>query len=176
MSDVSVRRLGPDDVAAYRALRQRGLAEHPEAFTSSADEEAALPADKLARRLAPDAARPHDAVFGAYVGGELAGLCGIDVDMRAKVRHKGHVFGMYVPSERSGRGIGAALIGRVVAHAREHGLSQLALTVTAGNLAARRVYERAGFAITGREPHAIRVDGRAHDKLFMVLFLSPEKR
>ena len=176
MIPIAVRKLAATDVDAYRALRQRGLAEHPEAFTSSADEEAALPGDKLRRRLASDAARPHDAVFGAFDGGELAGLCGVDVDMRAKVRHKGHVFGMYVPSERSGRGVGAALIGRVVAHAREHGLSQLALTVTAGNLAARRVYERAGFAITGREPHAIRVDGRSHDKLFMVLFLSPEKR
>ena len=49
-------------------------------------------------------------------------------------------------------------------------------TVTADNYAARRVYERAGFAIAGREPHAIRVDGRAHDKLFMVLFLPREKR
>ena len=176
MSGIEVRKLHAADVAAYRALRQRGLAEHPEAFTSSADEEAALPSDKLARRLAEDAARPHDAVFGAFVGGELAGLCGIDVDMRAKVRHKGHVFGMYVPSERAGQGVGGALIARVVAHARERGLRQVALTVTAGNDAARRVYERAGFAITGREPHAIRVDGQAHDKLFMVLFLSPEKR
>jgi RimJ/RimL family protein N-acetyltransferase len=174
--DVAVRALGPDDVGAYHALRQRGLAEHPEAFSSSADEEAALPADKLARRLASDAARPHDAVFGAYVGGELAGVCGVDVDMRAKLRHKGHVFGMYVPSERAGQGLGGALIDRVVAHARHHGLSQLTLTVTADNLPARRVYERAGFAIVGREPHAIRVNGRPYDKLFMILFLSPEKR
>jgi len=176
MTPVEVRTLAATDVDAYRALRQRGLAEHPEAFTSSADEEAALPGDKLARRLANDVARPYDAVFGAFAGGELAGLCGIEVDMRAKVRHKGHVFGMYVPAERAGRGIGAALIERVVAHAREHGLKQLTLTVTAGNDAARRVYERAGFAIVGREPHAIRVDGRPHDKLFMVLFFPQEKR
>ena len=176
MTAISIRALGPGDVDAYRALRQRGLAEHPVAFTSSADEEAALPVDKLARRLGGDAARPCDAVFGAFAGDELAGLCGIDVDMRAKVRHKGHVFGMYVPTERAGRGVGAALIARVVAHAREHGLSQLVLTVTADNHAARRVYERAGFAIVGREPHAIRVDGQAHDKLFMVLFLPREKR
>ena len=50
------------------------------------------------------------------------------------------------------------------------------LTVTADNHAARRVYERAGFAIVGREPHAIRVGGASHDKLLMVLFLPPEKR
>jgi ribosomal protein S18 acetylase RimI-like enzyme len=173
---IEVRRLGDADVAAYRALRLRGLAEHPEAFTSSADEEAAQPHDKLARRLARDAARPHDAVYGAFVGGALAGLCGVDVDMRAKARHKGHVFGMYVPAERAGHGVGGALMARVVAHAREHGLRQLTLTVTAGNDAARRVYERAGFAIVGREPRAIVVGGTPHDKLLMVLFLSPEKR
>ena len=176
MIPIAVRKLAATDVDAYRALRQRGLAEHPEAFTSSADEEAALPGDKLARRLVSDAARPHDAVFGAFDGGELAGLCGVEVDMRAKVRHKGHVFGMYVPADRTCRGVGGALMERVVAHAGEHGLTQLTLTVTADNYAARRVYERAGFAIVGREPHAIRVDGRPHDKLFMVLFLSREKR
>ena len=49
-------------------------------------------------------------MLGAFDGGALAGLCGMDVDMRAKVRHKGHVFGMYVPSERAGRGIGGALV------------------------------------------------------------------
>ena len=174
MSGIEVRALGAADVDAYRALRLRGLAEHPEAFTSSPEDEAV--ADKLARRLSPDPKRPHDVVFGAFDDGRLAGLCGMDVDMRAKVRHKGHVFGMYVPRERSGRGIGGALMDRVIAHARSHGLDQLTLTCTADNLPARRVYERAGFAMVGREPQAIRVGGRAHDKVLMVLFLPPEKR
>ena len=176
MTRLEVRALGAGDVDAYRALRRRGLVEHPEAFTSSADEEAATPPDKLARRLAPDASRPHDVVFGAFVDGELAGLCGMDVDMRAKVRHKGHVFGLYVPAERAGRGVGRALVDRVVAHARERGLAQLTLTCTADNRPARRVYERAGFAMVGREPHAVRVDGKSHDKVLMILFLPPEKR
>ena len=174
MSDLSLRALNGADVEAYRALRRRGLAEHPEAFTSSPADEAR--ADELARRLGGDASRPHDVVFGAFAGGALVGLCGMDVDMREKVRHKGHVFGMYVPAERAGRGIGGALIDRVIAHARAHGLAQLTLTCTADNLPARRVYERAGFAMVGREPQAIRVGGRAHDKILMVLFLPPEKR
>ena len=167
----TVRALSPSDLEAYRALRLRGLAEHPEAFTSDAAEEAAKPRDALAKRLAADPARPHDAVFGAFDGAALGGLCGIDVDMREKVRHKGHVFGMYVPAERAGRGIGGALIDRVIAHARAAGLAQLVLTVTAGNDAARRVYERAGFGVCGRELQAVRVGGRAHDKLTMILFL-----
>jgi ribosomal protein S18 acetylase RimI-like enzyme len=172
MPSVAIRPLAPSDLDAYRALRLRGLAEHPEAFTSSAAEEAGKPPEALARRLAADPARPHDAVFGAFDGAALVGLCGIDVDMREKVRHKGHVFGMYVPAERAGRGIAGALVERVIAHARAAGLAQLVLTVTAGNDPARRVYERAGFAVCGREPQAVRVGGRAHDKLAMILFLS----
>ncbi len=168
----TVRALSPSDLEAYRALRLRGLAEHPEAFTSDAAEEAAKPRDALAKRLAADPARPHDAVFGAFEGATLVGVCGIDVDMREKVRHKGHVFGMYVPAEHAGRGIGGALIDAVIAHAAARpGLRQLVLTVTADNSAARRVYERAGFAVCGREPHAVRVAGRGHDKLTMVHFL-----
>jgi len=176
MSGIVVRPLAAAEVGAYRALRLRGLAEHPEAFTSSADEEAAIGDEKLVERLAADPARPHDVVLGAFDGGALAGLCGMDVDMRMKVRHKGHVFGLYVPSERAGQGIGGALVARVIAHARERGLRQVVLTVTAENVAARRVYERAGFAVCGREPQAVRIGTAPHDKLFMVLFLPPEKR
>jgi RimJ/RimL family protein N-acetyltransferase len=169
---VTVRALAPSDLEAYRTLRLRGLAEHPEAFTSDAAEEAAKPRDALAKRLASDPARPHDAVFGAFDGATLVGVCGLEVDMREKVRHKGHVFGMYVPAEHAGRGVGGALIGAVIAHASARpGLRQLVLTVTAGNPAARRVYERAGFAICGREPDAVRVAGRGHDKLAMIHFL-----
>lgn len=173
MSVPAIRALRAADVEAYRALRLRGLAEHPEAFTSSAEEEARESGDRLARRLSPDPDRPHDVVFGAFDGATLVGVCGMDVDMRAKVRHKGHVFGMYVAAERAGAGVGRALIDRVIAHAREHaGLEALVLTVTSGNTAARRVYERAGFATCGREPRAIRVGERTHDKIQMVLFLN----
>lgn len=171
MTEPTIRPLVAGDLGAYRSLRLRGLAEHPEAFTSSATEEAAKPADALARRLAADPARPHDAVFGAFEGDTLVGLCGIEVDMREKVRHKGHVFGMYVPADRTGRHVGGALMDRAIEHARAAGLRQLVLTVTAGNAPARRVYERAGFAMCGREPQAVRIGDRAYDKLTMILFL-----
>lgn len=172
MSAFVIRVLAPSDLDAYRALRLRGFGEHPEAFTSDAAEEAAKPRDAFAARLEPDPARPYDAVFGAFEGTALVGVCGVDVDMRAKVRHKGRVFGFYVAAERAGRGIGSALIAKVVEHASSRlDLRQLVLTVTAGDSAARRVYERAGFAACGREPDAIRVGARGYDKITMVLFL-----
>jgi ribosomal protein S18 acetylase RimI-like enzyme len=169
-----IRPLGSGDVARYHALRQRGLAEHPEAFTSSAEEESGLAPDKLAARVARSPERPHDVVLGAFDGDALVGICGMRVDMRAKARHRGHVFGMYVPRERSGRGIGAALVEALVAHARHcDGLDALVLTVTAGNDDAHGLYARHGFVVTGREPGAVRVAGRPYDKLTMIRWLAP---
>ena len=49
--DVLVRRLTQADASAYRAVRLRALREHPEAFTSDADEEASQPLDVMAQRL-----------------------------------------------------------------------------------------------------------------------------
>jgi RimJ/RimL family protein N-acetyltransferase len=52
------------------------------------------------------------------------------------------------------------------------GLEQLVLTVTDSNMAARRLYERAGFRSCGVEPRAIRVGDAYFDKNHMVLFLT----
>jgi ribosomal protein S18 acetylase RimI-like enzyme len=171
-SGIAVRALGPEDVDAYRALRLRGLAEHPEAFTSSSEEEAAKPPSALARRLARRDDAPYDVVLGAFEHGALVGLVGLDIDPRIKVRHRGHVFGMYVPAEHAGRGIGSELLAALIAHAERAGIAQLVLTVTAGNVAATTLYERSGFVAFGREPAAIVVHGTAYDKLHMIRILA----
>lgn len=170
---IAIRPLVPADLDRYHALRKRGLAEHPEAFTSSADEEAAMPRDKLAARLARSDERPHDVVLGAIDDDDLAGLCGMAVDPRAKVRHRGRVFGMYVPRERRRAGIGSGLVAAIIERATAAGqLDALVLTVTATNDDARRLYERHGFAAFGREPGAVRVDGVPYDKLHMIRWLA----
>jgi RimJ/RimL family protein N-acetyltransferase len=169
----AIRALGAGDLAAYCALRLRGFAEHPAAFTSSHAEESARPVDALRHRIEPPVARPHDGVLGAFAGGTLVGMVGLEVDMRAHVRHKGHVFGMYVPVEHAGRGIGKALVAAVIRRAQAiPALRQLGLTVTAGNAAARRLYEAAGFVAWGIEPDAVIVDGAAHDKIHMTRALA----
>lgn len=169
MNVFAIRPLVPADFAAYRAVRLRGLAEHPEAFSSSFEEEATPEGDaRIARRLEPSPLAPHDGMLGAFDGATLVGTIGMTVDMRAKLRHRGLVVGMYVVPERNREGIGRALLDALVVRARAiPGLTGLLLTVTDGNGGARRLYERAGFALAGREPEAVRVAGVAYDKLIM---------
>jgi ribosomal protein S18 acetylase RimI-like enzyme len=166
---IAIRQLGGADFASYRALRLRGLAEHPEAFTSSAEEEATPEGDaRIAARLGQAAHAPHDAVLGAFDADVLVGAVGLAVDTREKVRHRAHLFGMYVVPERTRCGIGRALLDAAIGRARATpGLDGLTLTVTAGNDRALRLYERAAFAVVGRDPDAVRVAGVAHDKLLL---------
>jgi ribosomal protein S18 acetylase RimI-like enzyme len=166
---IAIRPLVGGDFARYRALRLRGLAEHPEAFTSSVGEEATAEGDaRIAARLEPSAHAPHDAMLGAFEGDVLVGAVGLAVDMREKACHRAHVLGMYVVPERARCGVGRALLDAAIERARATpGLAGLTLTVTAGNDGALRLYERAGFAVVGRDPDAIRVGGASHDKLLM---------
>jgi GNAT superfamily N-acetyltransferase len=165
---VAIRRLVPADAPAYRDLRLRGLALHPDAFTSSAEEERAKPLAWTEARLAPDG---NDAVYGAFAEGTLVGVVGVAREARAKNRHKAVVFGMFVAPERAGSGVGSALLAYAIAEARSQRVEQLVLTVTASNASARQLYARSGFRSFGVEPRAIRVEGRYFDKDHMILFL-----
>ena len=132
-----------------------------------------MPIVTTERRLAADS---PDRVFGAFVANELAGIVGLAREPRAKNRHKGSVFGMYVAPEHGRGGIGTALLRRVIETAQLEGIEQLILTVTDSNVPARTLYERSGFRSFGVEPRAIRVNEGVvdvyYDKNHMILFLS----
>lgn len=161
-----VRMLGPADATLYRALRLRALREHPDAFTSSYEQDRDQPVEAAAQRLA---AHPF---WGAYQHAELYGFVGLERELRPKNRHKATVMGMYVAPEIGGQGVGRALLDALVRHARANGIESLVLTVTEGNERARRLYESAGFRSFGVEPDAIRIGGRSHAKNHMHLDLN----
>ena len=163
---MEIRQLIPSDAPAYRALRLRALREHAEAFTSSHQDDEMLPLSATEKRLLPGEASRF---WGAFDEGRLVGMVGLEREQRSKTRHKGKVVGMYVAPEVAGRGVGRALLDRLLAEARLSGIELLVLTVTDGNKPATRLYERAGFHSFGVEPDAIRVDGRGFAKRHMVL-------
>ncbi len=82
----------------------------------------------------------------AYDGGEVAGVAALAVRGR-----RGWCAGFGIVPELRGRGRGRELMSAFVARAREAGLRRLSLEVLAPNVAARRLYERAGMSVT-RDP------------------------
>jgi RimJ/RimL family protein N-acetyltransferase len=168
---MEIRRLLPEDAAAYRSLRLRALREHADAFTSSYEDDAKKPVEDSAKRLGKGDA----AFWGAWQGGELVGMVGLEYETRAKNRHKATVVGMYVAPERAGAGIGRQLFEALLAQAKRDRVELLVLTVTDGNGAATRLYERLGFRSFGVEPKAIKVDGRYYGKNHMALDLTQQE-
>jgi ribosomal protein S18 acetylase RimI-like enzyme len=166
---MNVRRLNIADATAFRALRLRCLKAHPDAFTSSYEEDVLQTVEVVEQRLA-DAS--GNTFWGAFQDGELQGIIGLTREARAKNRHKGHVIAMFVAPESRRHGFGRALLRAVIDHARDAiNLEQLVLTVTSTNAAAIALYRTTGFGTFGVEPRAIQVDGEYFDKEHMILFL-----
>ena len=169
-AELAIRALGEADLAAYKALRDHALAHHEEAFTSDAATEAQRNAESYRARLGSSPEGNY--TLGAWRGDRLVGAISCERDARSKVRHIGHIIGTMVMKDEQGQGVGRALLDALIARASADGeVQQLTLSVTAGNRAAVRLYESAGFTRYGSLPRAIRVAGRFFDKDLMVLSL-----
>ena len=164
---ITIRRLSPEDAALFREIRLEGLRRDPDAFTSTFEDESAKPPAFFAGRLAASS------VFGAFRGAELLGVAGFYVQPGPKHGHKGTLWGMYVRPQARGAGVGGRLVGAVIEHARTR-VELLQLTVISDNLAARRLYERLGFAAYGLEKRAAKYRGIYHDDVLMAKMLVPD--
>ncbi len=164
---MTLRRLVPSDAPGYRALMLEAYERHPDAFTSSVAERAALPMSWWEKRLSTDV-ESSDVVLGAFEGDALAGVAGLTFETREKARHKCTLFGMYVPQRFRQGGLGKRLVAAAVDLARSRsGVRVVQLTVTQGNAAALSLYERCGFAAFGIEPMAVALDGAYVSKVHM---------
>jgi GNAT superfamily N-acetyltransferase len=164
-----IRTLTAADADAYRSLRLRSLAEHPEGYAASEDEERERPATEIVRRIVPGRAQ---VTLGAFEGGTLVGMATLMRPARAKLRHRAHLVAMYVTREARGRGIGRALLEGCVETATAWGAEHVALGVTVGNATARALYLSAGFEPYGLEPAGLVVDGAPLDVEWMNLRLA----
>lgn len=164
---MSCQLLGPSHALAYRALMLEAYGLHPDAFTSSVAERAALPMSWWESRLQEEPL-PLQLVVGAFRNGELAGVAGLLFESREKLRHKATLFGMYVPAQFRQLGLGRQLVEEVLACARARaGIRQVQLSVTQGNSAAQALYEKCGFVSYGVEPCAVAVGAGFVSKVHM---------
>ncbi|MBT2321127.1 GNAT family N-acetyltransferase [Variovorax paradoxus] len=143
-------------------------ARHPEAFTSTVAERAALPPSWWAARLA-SSAQAAQLVLGAFDDTDrLVGAAGLLFESRQRSRHKANLFGMYVAPSARQSGLGHRLVQGLLAEAAaREGVRLVQLTVTQGNDAAQALYERCGFAVFGVEPFAVEVGSAFLPKVHM---------
>ena len=150
------------------ALRRESLESQPLAFGASTEDDRGLSLEFVQASLADS----EQAVFGAFEGDLLTGMAGVVRASRVKIRHKAHIWGMYVSPQARGKGAGRALLEAAIEQARAWpGVEQLHLSVTDAAVAARKLYESAGFRIWGRESRALQWEGRFVDELHLVLDL-----
>jgi GNAT superfamily N-acetyltransferase len=162
-----VRQLAAADLEAYREIRLEALATHPEAFGTTAAEEAAKPRERFLEVL------EADAVFGGFVDGRLVGIAGLRQEPKEKERHRGLLWGMYVAEPARGSGLAGALVDAVLEEARGR-VVQVHLDVGDYNLAARRLYESRGFVSYGLAPRTLKVGNRYIDEHAMVCRLDDD--
>jgi L-amino acid N-acyltransferase YncA len=78
---------------------------------------------------------------------------------------------VYVDPRVRGRGIGAALLRRLLADAPAHGIWTIQTSIIASNEASLRLHEGVGFRVVGRRERIAQRDGVWHDTVLLELRL-----
>ena len=145
-----VREVGPDDWVVWRLLRQRSLEDDPQAFAASVERWTGdQDREENWQSLLAGPGKYFVAEHGASQGG--AAPVGL-VAMRPNDDDDGQqLISMWVAPSARGRGVGRALVGRVISAAAGQ---PLWLRVLDGNETAVRLYQRCGFVLDDSDPDA----------------------
>jgi GNAT superfamily N-acetyltransferase len=141
--DVVVRRIRSDEGSALRAIRLAALRDAPEAFGSNLAREEPLADGDWDERAHEGAEGEERAAFVAELDGRWVGLVGGFRPHAGSPRVE--LISMWTDPAERGRGIGRALVGAVVDHARATGAAQVDLWVMRDNPVALALYEACGF-------------------------------
>lgn len=169
---MEVRILTQADAEAFWNIRLRALRDDPESFGASYTEILERGIAGVAQGLGGSDRAADDATFGAFEGKQLVGIAGFRREREVKRRHKGVIWGMYVPHEMRRKGIGKALLDAAIAYARTlPGLEQINLSVVLTSREARHLFISLGFETYGVERNALKLGDQYFDQELMTLRL-----
>ena len=138
----TIVRATEDDWERVRDIRLRALADAPFAFGSTFEDERERPESMWRGRLA----NRDDATFLAVDEDRAVGLVSVFFEDVGRA----HLVSMWVSPEARREGVGWALVDAAIRWAAQNGAATVELWVTESNEPARMLYERCGFAFTGR--------------------------
>jgi ribosomal protein S18 acetylase RimI-like enzyme len=161
---LAVRILNQDDAGELFRLRRSALLDSPLAFGASPEDDAASSEAAVRELLEP---QRKSVVFGAYKPG-LIGMLGLYRANQRKAAHKVNLWGMFVLPTCRGQRVAARLLDAAIRYARTlDGITSVHLSVSESAIAARHLYEKAGFETWGVEPDAIRFEERSDSERHM---------
>lgn len=166
---LEIRELGAKDVEAFRDLRARALADHPEWFGEPLDVFVSRPLEDVASSMSSS----RSFTIGAFDGDTLVGMARCSRGHPgAKDAHKAMVTSVYVAPEARGRGIGRSLMKALIKTIdRWPEVEELRLAVVIENHGARQLYRSLGFKVYGVEPRAMKIGQKYVDEEHMYLLL-----
>lgn len=105
-----------------------------------------------------------EVLLGAWRDGELAGVCGLNIDPYVAGQRQGRVRHLYVGQAHRRRGVGAMLVGAVIDVAGRH----FSALNTRAPVEAHRFYESLGFQPVRQDfaTHRLMLHGRAQKPIF----------
>jgi ribosomal protein S18 acetylase RimI-like enzyme len=172
---VNIRKLTEKDAEALWRLRLHALETDLISFGESPEEHRKTTVEEYASRLS--SGDTANFVFGAFEGEALVAMTGFYREAAMKRRHKGWVWGVFVSPSARGRGVGRALLAKVIETAKAlPGIRCILLTVSTTQQAAIKLYQGLGFRSFGTEPHALMVGERSIDEHHMILELDGSSR
>jgi GNAT superfamily N-acetyltransferase len=145
---MEMRQARAADWEVLRELRLWALADAPDAFASTLDQEAAFPEQVWRQRAEGGEGSVN---FIASEGGAGIGMAAIFAV--ASVPGRMHLVGMWVDPQHRRQGVAQALVDQAVRWAEERQAREVILWGADHNIPARMLYERIGFRPTGeRQP------------------------